>query len=121
MKPNPSTHLPLPQGQPADGPEAFPPRGTDKLKAERVELMLKTVPGWALTEDGSSITCRFAFLSKAQAAHFAKRVCTLAARRHHYPEVRLHQDEVTLRLTTPAAEGLSQADFLFAQQISRRA
>lgn len=116
MKPSVSSTT----GKPTPEPPA-PVSGTDKLKAERVELLLRTIPGWVLTEDASAISCRFAFLSNAQAVNFAKRVCTLAARRHHYPEVRLHQGEVTLRLTTAAAEGLSQADFLFAQQINRRA
>jgi pterin-4a-carbinolamine dehydratase len=115
-----STTSSQPRKKPAPAPPA-PPRVDDKLKAERVELMLKTIPGWSLTKDGSAIVCQYTFLSNSQAYLFTKRVCSIAARRHHYPaEIRLQNGEVTLLLSS-TVEGLSQADFLFAKDINRKA
>jgi pterin-4a-carbinolamine dehydratase len=111
---------PLPS-QPKN-PPAPPARSGDKLKAERVELMLAALPGWKLTPSGEAIEQQFRFEEPVQALAFAGWVCGLTARWEHRPEVRIAKaTTVTFHLTTPEAGGLTPSDFRVARRLGRKA
>ncbi|HYO13504.1 MAG TPA: hypothetical protein VE685_09950 [Thermoanaerobaculia bacterium] len=55
-----------------------PRRRRQKLKAERVQEELKTMPGWTLREDGKAIDCIRQFTHPAGVAEFASFVAVLA-------------------------------------------
>lgn len=94
--------------------------GSNKLKAERVELMLAALPGWKLTFDKQGLTRSFQFSSAERAFAFANLVAGMAFRRNQYPEVRLLRDTVTLNLSSHKAGGLTAPDFALARQINQQ-
>lgn len=92
---------------------------SDKLKAERVELMLASLPGWKLSFDKLGLTRSFQFASVERAFAFANLVAGMALRRNLYPEVRLQRDVVTLQLSSAKSGGLTVLDFALARQINQ--
>lgn len=94
--------------------------GSNKLKAERVELMLAALPGWKLTFDQKGLTRTFQFPTTERAFAFVNLVAGMSFRRNQYPEVRLHRDTVTLNLTSPKVGGLTVMDFALARQINQQ-
>lgn len=102
-------------------PASRPAPSTDKLKAERVELMLKTLPGWKLSFDQKALTRSFQFPTTEKAFSFVNLVAGLAFRRNQYPEVRFQRATVTLSLSSPKAGGLTLLDFALARQIQQQA
>lgn len=114
------SHLPpsTPQKQPPS-PTANP--GMDKLKAERVELMLASLPGWKLVKKEEAIQRQFDFAAPGQALAFAGLICGLTARWQHRPEVRISSNTtVTFHLSTPEAGGLTLRDFQVARRLSQQ-
>lgn len=97
---------------------AGPSTPVQKLKAERVELKLARLPGWEASPDRTQLLRQFDLASRAQAAHLAKQAVDWAARRRGEPWFSLSQRRFQVRLSTPAAGGLTQADFDFARKLS---
>ena len=50
---------------------------------------------------------------------FAVQVALLAERADHHPDIEIRYKQVTLRLSTHAAGGLTEKDFELAQQIDQ--
>jgi pterin-4a-carbinolamine dehydratase len=106
-------------GRNGEKPGDLPP--SDKLKAERVELMLQALPEWKVETDQEALTRTFEFRSHASATAFAAWVFTLSERRSQFPEVRLQQSRVAVTLSTPKVEGVTNKDIAFARMIGQRA
>jgi len=97
------------------------PGGTlNKLKAERVELLLKSVPAWSLSADGTALERRMKAQSWSQTLTLVRRAARLAHEERHLVELTLKPGEATVRLTTPEAGGLTLADFALAGVIGAR-
>jgi pterin-4a-carbinolamine dehydratase len=94
-----------------------PSQGLQKLKAERVELMLKSTPAWAATAKGHALRRRIHTATPADAIDFARRVTQLAARQRQFAEIVLRPGVATVRLTTPEVKGLTERDFALARAI----
>jgi pterin-4a-carbinolamine dehydratase len=111
---------PNPPGRSGKTPAGdLPP--SDKLKAERVELMLKSMPEWKVEAEQQALVRVFEFRSHAVATSFVHWVFTLSERRSQFPEVRLQQSRVALTLSTPKLKGVTLRDIDFARIISQRA
>jgi len=92
----------------------------EKLKAERVELLLSSLPGWALDAERKSLTLQVRFLSPRESLSFLRQVCQVAANRRHQLDVALDQGAVTVKLGTSEMGGLSEEDFRFARLVNRK-
>jgi pterin-4a-carbinolamine dehydratase len=88
-----------------------------KLKAERVELMLARLPGWQASPDRTVLSRAFDLASPGQAARLAKQGCQWSARRRGEPWFSVSHKRLKVRLATPAVGGLTQADFEFARRL----
>lgn len=95
-------------------------RPLEKLKAERVELLLNSLPGWAVDPERKSLTLQVRFLSPKESLTFLRHVCQVATNRRHVPDVALDQGAVTVKLGSPEVGGLSEEDFRFARLVTRR-
>lgn len=73
-----------------------PPRPVEKLKAERVQEKLAAMPGWGLSEDGSSIDRVRQFGSPLTAAAWAESVVISAGQEGHSVDVGLSGSVATV-------------------------
>ena len=78
---------------------------------------LGAVHGWTLEAD--SITRDFTFKDFKEALAFVNKVGALAEVEGHHPDISLHNyKKVTIALTTHAAKGLTDNDFIMAAKIN---
>ena len=101
---------------------------TTKLKAERVQLKVKTgaisallgtVPGWRGKERRTSITRTYKFPNFRSSLAFVAFVGELAEAQNHHPDIDIRYSKVTLTLSTHEAGGLSEKDFVLARLIDQ--
>lgn len=71
------------------------------------------VPGWIL--EGHSWVRTEVFLDFPAAMRWVNRVALLAEQRNHHPDIEIHWNRVTLRLTTHETGGLTDRDRSWAQ------
>jgi 4a-hydroxytetrahydrobiopterin dehydratase len=84
------------------------------------ELMGQVDPDWALA-DGGTIHRKFKFRNFRDAFGFATRVALLAEDEGHHPDLEIGWGRVAVSLTTHAAGGLTDNDFIMAAKIDRLA
>lgn len=87
------------------------------LSPNEVSRRLATLGGWELDRDAIRRVFRFPDFAAAMA--FVNRVADLAEAENHHPDIAIHYGEVTLRLWTHDAGGLTKRDFDLAADIDR--
>ena len=80
-----------------------------------MSLALARVPGWA--RDGRAIARTYRFDDFRGALAFVNRVGELAERQGHHPDIDIRYNQVTLRVWTHDAGGLTERDFHLAAAI----
>ena len=85
------------------------------LANDAVARELAATPGW--TRDGDAITRTWRFADFKAAMIFVNGVAALAEKANHHPDVAIHYNEVTLRLWSHDAGGLTARDFALARTI----
>ncbi len=88
--------------------------GQLKLDEAGIVLALVALPEWQL--DGQTIARTFQFKDFPAAMKFVNLVADHAGQAQHHPDVDIRWNQVTLALTTHAAGGLTEKDFVFAKQ-----
>lgn len=87
--------------------------GALALPKERAEQLILQSRGWQLVE-GKKIIKEFKFKDFAEAKYFLDLVCVAAEEQGHHPAMTLTYNKVKLALTTHAAGGLTENDFILA-------
>lgn len=102
-------------------PTTAPGSVSEKLKSERVQEMLRAMPGWALLQESQAIGRTFQFPSKRVAAKFAEYVSTYAEEEGHHINLDVSRVEVSLTVTGPKQRGrygeLTEEAVTFAQKL----
>lgn len=93
------------------------PRPEGKLKPERVQLTLKTMPGWRLSAKGNALRLTRSFPQVGEAAKLAAFVAALSARGNHDLTLGLTPYRVTFRLQRANRRGIDRSLLDFARQI----
>lgn len=93
----------------------------EKLEAGDVAERLKTMNGWVLAEDGTSIWKAFRFKSFVQAFGFMSEAALAAEKLDHHPEWFNVYNKVDVTLTTHDSQGLTELDFKLAAKMDRAA
>ncbi len=94
--------------------------GVPPLSAEQVADLLKALPDWSVSEDGSKIVRHWKARSFQAGIDFFNAIARLAEEEGHHPDLRLEgYRNVTVELTTHAIAGLSENDFIVAAKIDR--
>jgi 4a-hydroxytetrahydrobiopterin dehydratase len=88
----------------------------DRLADDVVARELAAAPGW--TRDGEAIRRTWNFPDFKAAMIFVNGVAALAEKAGHHPDVAIHYNEVTLRLWSHDAGGLTRRDFELARRIA---
>jgi pterin-4a-carbinolamine dehydratase len=94
-----------------------PPRPGGKLKPERVQLMLETMPGWRLSPAGNSLLRTQKFAQPGEAASFASTIAALSMGATFVLTLGVSAHRVTLRLQRPNRNGIDMPLLDFARQI----
>ena len=89
--------------------------GGGRLTGDALARELAATPGWARDGDAIQRTWRFADFRSAMI--FVNGVAALAEKANHHPDVAIHYSEVTLRLWSHDAGGLTSRDFSLARTI----
>ena len=92
--------------------------GTPALLPEQVELLLKNVPHWKLDRDRRRIHREWRAKDFDAALQFLDRVGEVARNEDHHPDLHLTDyRNVAIELSTHAADGLTENDFIMAAKI----
>ncbi|MBX9584302.1 MAG: 4a-hydroxytetrahydrobiopterin dehydratase [Gemmataceae bacterium] len=93
--------------------------GTPTLAPDRVRELLAEVPGWQLGPDGRQLVQAWRAADFAAALRFFGRVAEVADAEDHHPDLHLTNfRDVRLELTTHAAGGLTENDFILAAKVN---
>src|SRR4051812_39769127 len=94
-----------------------PPRPTGKLKPERIQLELQSMPGWRLVSSGNALARTRTFTQPGAAAKWASYVADLAATERHGVTLGVSGKRVILRLQRPRRNGINLELLDFARQL----
>lgn len=91
--------------------------GTPPLPKEKIDGLIAQYPDWLLLE-GKKITREFKFKNFIEAKHFLDLVSNLAKEQGHHPTMTISYNKLKITLTTHAAGGLTENDFIMAKAIN---
>lgn len=89
--------------------------GTAALGKDRIDALLKEVPGWAF--DGKAIFKVFAFGNYYETMAFVNSIAWIAHREDHHPELSVGYDRCRVEFSTHSIGGISENDFICAAKI----
>ena len=88
-----------------------------KMAAEDAARRLQRLPGWQL--EGDAIRRQFVFKDFAEAMTFVVRLAFIAEAADHHPDIQVSYKRVTLTYSTHSAGGLTEKDFVGADEATR--
>ena len=98
--------------------QCTPLKGAENgLSVGEVQSLLPAVPGWALSDDGKTISRDFGFKNFHQTMAFVNAVAWIAHREDHHPDMEVGYGHCLLRYTTHDVGGLSRNDFVCAAKV----
>ena len=97
--------------------------GTPPMSKKEAEETVKQTPGWRLMQDAKkgqlSIGRDLEFKDFKEAMAFVNKVADVANVENHHPDIYIFYNLVKLQLSTHAASGLSENDFILAAKINK--
>ncbi|MDD5044422.1 MAG: 4a-hydroxytetrahydrobiopterin dehydratase [Candidatus Omnitrophica bacterium] len=90
--------------------------GALPLPKEKVDKLLAQYRGWQLVED-KKIVKEFKFKDFIEAKYFLDLISEIAQEQGHHPTLTLTYNKLKITLTTHAAAGLTDNDFIMAKII----
>ena len=89
------------------------------LTETEIKTLCALKPGWALSEDGESVSAKVEFDDFVEAFGFITRVAFFAHEQDHHPEWSNVYNRVEIMLTTHDADGLTERDMKLAKSIEK--
>lgn len=86
-----------------------------KLSDEKIQELLKEIPNWELVD--GKLTRTFKFGNFLGSINFVNELSEIAEEEGHHPDINITYNKVKLELTTHAAKGLTENDFVMAAKI----
>jgi 4a-hydroxytetrahydrobiopterin dehydratase len=94
--------------------------GIPPVSREQAEATVRNLEGWSLDSDGRWITRSWTVKDFLAGIDFFNKVAALAEEEDHHPDLHLEgYRKVTIALTTHAAKGLTENDFILAAKINQ--
>ena len=90
--------------------------GVVALPKEKIEKLIAQHRGWELVED-KKLDKEFKFKDFIEAKYFLDLIAVIAEEQGHHPMMTINYNKVKLTLTTHAAGGLTENDFILARII----
>lgn len=91
--------------------------GTPPLPADQVAALLARLDGWTLSDDGRVIRRRFAFKGFLKAVEMANLAAWVGNKQDYHPDITFGYGYCEVTLTTHAAKGLTENDFICAARL----
>ena len=91
--------------------------GTPTLAEAAAGQLLKQLTGWKV--EGSTLTRTFPFKGFMPGVRLVDRIAEIAEAEGHHPDLHLSYGSLRVDLTTHAAGGLTDNDFILAAKIDR--
>ncbi|MFL5304733.1 MAG: 4a-hydroxytetrahydrobiopterin dehydratase [Polyangia bacterium] len=94
--------------------------GTPSLDEATIRLLLADIPGWSVEATAGNparITKRYDFADFLAAMAFVDKMAALAEGEGHHPDFCVHYSRVDVSLSTHAARGLTENDFILAAKL----
>ncbi|MBN1855260.1 MAG: 4a-hydroxytetrahydrobiopterin dehydratase [Pirellulales bacterium] len=96
--------------------------GVDKFSETQVREQLKALSGWELIDEGPRVRKDWKAKDFSAGMEFLNRVAELAEQEGHHPDLHLEgYRHVWIALSTHAAGGLTENDFILAAKIDQLA
>jgi 4a-hydroxytetrahydrobiopterin dehydratase len=93
--------------------------GSKPLSEKEVAGFMKNLSGWS-DLNHKAIEKKFHFINFKHALSFVNEVGDVAEFEGHHPDINLHNwNKVTITLSTHAAKGLTENDFIMASKIDQ--
>lgn len=92
--------------------------GASVLAPEKVEHLLRQVPGWSVSDDGKSITRKFQFKGFFRTMSFINAMAWIANQEGHHPDFSAGYNYCRVTFTTHELDGLSENDFICAARVN---
>ncbi|KKU91515.1 MAG: Pterin-4-alpha-carbinolamine dehydratase [Candidatus Jorgensenbacteria bacterium GW2011_GWA1_48_11] len=92
--------------------------GTPALSPAAAKGLLKEAPNWVLDSGAKKISREFDCKDFRGSTAFVNKVAVLAESEGHHPDIHIFYDKVRLELSTHAADGLTENDFILAAKIN---
>lgn len=93
-------------------------KGAKSLVIPTIEGLLGEIPGWNVALSYQNIDKTFKFKNYHQTVAFVNAITWEAHKQDHHPEITFGYNQCKVVLTTHAAKGLSQNDFIMAAKIN---
>lgn len=90
--------------------------GTPPMSEEKAGEMQKQINGWE-REANKLIYKEFTFKDFLEAVEFVNKVAKIAEAEGHHPDIYIFYNKVKLSLSTHAAKGLTENDFILASKV----
>ena len=96
-------------------------RDTPTLPRERAQELLGQLSGWEMTETKgkAELTKTYRFKGFMPGVELVNRIAEVAEQEGHHPDLHLSYGSLTVDLTTHAAGGLTDNDFILAAKIDQ--
>lgn len=94
---------------------------TPTLAPDRADELLRELSGWKLADvrGKHALTKTMKFKGFVPGVELVNRIAAIAEEEGHHPDLHLTYGELTVDLTTHAAGGLTENDFILAAKIDR--
>ncbi len=90
--------------------------GEGKLDINKIKEYMLLVENWFLV--GDAIRKDYKFKNFKESMNFVNKVADIAEEEGHHPDLSISYDKVNVSLTTHAAKGLTENDFVMAAKIN---
>ncbi|MEW6009535.1 MAG: thiol peroxidase [Candidatus Omnitrophota bacterium] len=90
--------------------------GIQSLSKEKIDRLIASYRGWELLED-KKIVKQFKFKDFIEAKYFLDLISIVAEEQGHHPTINIAYNKVKITLSTHAANGLTENDFIMAKII----
>lgn len=92
--------------------------GTPPYTGEKAKELIQSFPAWQLREDGKLIRCEFLMKDFSAALECINDIGKIAEEEDHHPDIHLTgYRKLAIELSTHAAGGLTDNDFILASKI----
>lgn len=97
-----------------------PQKGAENgLSVGEVQQTLGLLGGWALSDDGKTISKDFTFKNFYRTMAFANAIAWIANREDHHPDMEIGYSHCLVRYSTHDVGGLSINDFICAAKVEQ--
>jgi 4a-hydroxytetrahydrobiopterin dehydratase len=91
--------------------------GVPALSAAEKQTLLKDVPQWQLSTDGTELFRQYKFRNYYQTMAFVNALAWMAHQENHHPDLQIGYDHCTVRYSTHAIGDLTRNDFICAAKV----